>query len=107
MLVPKPELALEEENRALVVQNNEKKLRKSTKATKVGTAKLMRYEDIVQAEAKADETVVKTTGRKSRKGKSFAQPPPRSLQKISYQVEFDDAERQIAASEYSEYCVTT
>jgi hypothetical protein len=32
---------LQEENRALAVQNKEKKIRKSTKATKVGTAKIM------------------------------------------------------------------
>jgi hypothetical protein len=38
---------LQEENRALVVQNREKKIRKSTKATKVGTARIMSYEDIV------------------------------------------------------------
>ena len=58
---------LQEENRALVVQNKEKKIRKPTKATKVGTAKVMSYEDIVQAQAKRNEKEVKTTSRKPRK----------------------------------------
>jgi hypothetical protein len=45
---------LQEENQVLTIQNREKKIRKSTKATKVGTAKIMSYEDIVQAKAKRD-----------------------------------------------------
>jgi hypothetical protein len=95
---------LQEENQALIIQNREKKIRKSTKATKVGTAKIMSYEDIVQAKAKRDEKVVKATSRKSRKQKGAAKPVAESHKKPSYQVELEVAERQIAGSEYSEYC---
>ncbi|GAB7336815.1 hypothetical protein MBLNU13_g11324t1 [Cladosporium sp. NU13] len=95
---------LQEENQALTIQNREKKIRKSTKATKVGTAKIMSYEDIVQAKAKRDEKVVKATSRKSRKQKGSAKPVAESVKKPPYQVELEVAERQIASSEYSEYC---
>ena len=84
--------------------NREKKIRKSTKATKVGTAKIMSYEDIVQAKAKRDEKVVKATSRKSRKQKGSAKSVAGPVRKPPYQVELEVAERQIAASEYSEYC---
>jgi hypothetical protein len=86
------------------VQNREKKIRKSTKATKVGTAKIMTYEDIVQAKAKRDEKVGKTTSRKPRKQKGSAKPVAEPVKKPSYQVELEVAERQIAVSEYSDYC---
>jgi membrane-bound lytic murein transglycosylase len=86
------------------MQNKEKKIRKSTKATKVGTAKIMSYEDIVQAKARRDEEVAKTTSRKPRKQKGAAKPLPESPKKPSYQVELEIAELQIAASEFSEYC---
>jgi hypothetical protein len=95
---------LQEENRALVVQNREKKIRKSTKATKVGTAKIMSYEDIVQAKAKRDEKAVKTSSRKPRKQKGAAKPLPEFSTKPFHQVELEIAERQIASSEFSEYC---
>jgi hypothetical protein len=43
-----------DENRLLFEQNNESKSRSSTKATIVGKAKVMTYEDIVEAQAKRD-----------------------------------------------------
>jgi hypothetical protein len=84
---------LQEENRALVVQNREKKIRKSTKATKVGAAKIMSYEEIVQVRAKRDEKAVKTTSRKPRKQKGAAKLLPECPKKPSYQVELEIAER--------------
>jgi phosphopantothenoylcysteine synthetase/decarboxylase len=95
---------LQKENQALVVQNGERKIRKSTKATKVGTAKIMSYEDIVQAKAKREAKVAKTTSRKQRKQKGPVRPVAEPVRKPSYQVELEVAERQIAVSEYSEYC---
>ena len=86
------------------MQNKEKKIRKSTKATKVGTAKIMSYKDIVQAKARRNEKAVKTTSRKPRKQKGATKPLPESLKKPSHQVELEIAERQIASSEFSEYC---
>jgi hypothetical protein len=64
----------------------------------------MSYEDIVQAKAKRDEKVVKVTSRKPRKQKGSAKPVAESHKKPSYQVELEVAERQIAGSEYLEYC---
>jgi hypothetical protein len=95
---------LQEENQALIIQNREKKIRKSTKATKVGTAKIMSYEDIVQAKAKRDEKLDKTTSQKAQKQKDSAKPVAEPVKKPPYQVELEVAERQIAASEYSDYC---
>lgn len=95
---------LQEGNRALVLQNREKKIRKSTKATRVGMAKITSYEDIMQAKPKRDEKVVESPRRKLRKQKGCAKPVAESSKKPSYQVELEVAERQIAASEYSEYC---
>jgi hypothetical protein len=95
---------LQEKNQALIIQNREEKIRKSTKATKVGTAKIMSYEDIVQAKAKRDEKLDKTTSRKAQKQKDSAKPVAEPVKKSPYQVELEVAERQIAASEYSDYC---
>ena len=41
-----------DENRLLFQQNNEAKCRQSTKSTVVGKAKVISYEDIVEAQAK-------------------------------------------------------
>ena len=42
------------ENRLLFEQNNESNCRQSTRSTVVGKAKVMSYEDIVEAQAKRD-----------------------------------------------------
>jgi hypothetical protein len=47
---------------------------------------------------------VKTTSWKPRKQKGAAKLLPECPKKPSYQVELEIAERQIAASEFSEYC---
>ena len=45
---------LVEENRILFDQNNEKMSRSSTKSTVVGTARIMSYDDIVEAQRKRE-----------------------------------------------------
>ena len=50
--------ALFDENRLLFEQNNEKTTRDSVKATVVGKAKIMCFEDIVEAQKKRDKKEV-------------------------------------------------
>jgi hypothetical protein len=46
-----------DDNRLLFAQNNEKVSRKSARSTVVGTAKVMSYEDIVEAQINRDAKV--------------------------------------------------
>ena len=67
---------LVDENKLLLKQNNEAKVRRSTKSTVVGKAKVMRYEDIEVAQAKRaekEEAKAKGKGRRGRKRKSTGQ----------------------------------
>ena len=67
---------LVDENKLLFKQNNEAKVRRSTKSTVVGKAKVMRYEDIEVARAKRaekEEAKAKGKGRRGRKRKSTGQ----------------------------------
>ena len=65
---------LADENRLLFKQNNEAKVRRSTKSTVVGKAKVMSYEDIEDARAKraAKEEATAGKGKRGRKRKSPA-----------------------------------
>jgi hypothetical protein len=66
-----------DENRLLFQQNDESKVRASTKATIVGKAKVMSYEDIVAAQAKRTAKRAGTSGGapRGRKRKSVAAAP--------------------------------
>lgn len=71
------ECALLDENRLLFQQNNEAKCRRSTKSTVVGKARVMSYEDIVEAKVKrsakeAEKEAAAATGKRGRKRKSPA-----------------------------------
>jgi len=55
---PDPAIFLDE-NAILFEQNNKKATRRSTKATVVGTAKVLSYEDIVEARRKRDTKIRK------------------------------------------------
>jgi hypothetical protein len=52
--IPSSRILLLDENLLLFEQNNEKNTRTSIKATVVGTAKVLSYEDIVEAQQKRD-----------------------------------------------------
>ena len=72
-------------------QNNESKSRKSTRSTVVGKAKVMNYEDIVEAQAKRDAkeaAVVK--GKRGRKRKATA--PEQTQAKRTRKNEMEVAE---------------
>lgn len=58
---------LSEENRMLCDQNNEKVSRTSIKHTVVGTAKIMNYDDILEAQRKRETKEAAATNR-SRRG---------------------------------------
>jgi hypothetical protein len=64
-----------DDNRLLFAQNNEKVSRKSARSTVVGTAKVMSYEDIVEAQTNRD---AKAAGRISKRKKSA---PVRGLER--------------------------
>ncbi|KAJ8096508.1 hypothetical protein POJ06DRAFT_287402 [Lipomyces tetrasporus] len=67
-----------DENRLLFQQNNESKCRKSTKLTILGKAKVMSYEDIVEAQAKraAKEAAKDAAAVKGKRGRKRESPAP-------------------------------
>ncbi|OGE47263.1 hypothetical protein PENARI_c052G08478 [Penicillium arizonense] len=86
-----------EENRILFEQNNEKTCRKSSGAAVIGHAKVMSYEDIVEAQQKRDMTVAKEDSMRKRKSKGRDKPPSKSEEKRK-------AEQEIQAWNMSGYC---
>lgn len=77
---------LADENRLLMAQNSEKKVRKSVKATVVGRAKVMKYEDIVQARERRCQgldSVVNKAPRKRKHGSSAREPVKKCAKKSS------------------------
>jgi hypothetical protein len=92
-----------DENRLLFQQNNERDCRQSTRSTVVGKAKVMSYEDIVEAQARRDAkeaAVVK--GKRGRKRKASA---PEVVQaKRVRKSELEVAEEEIKALEFGNQC---
>ncbi|KAJ5366098.1 hypothetical protein N7541_000039 [Penicillium brevicompactum] len=86
-----------EENRILFEQNNEKTCRQSSGLTVVGHAKVMSYEDIVEAQKKRDITVTEQATRKKR-SKAGDKLLSRSEEKRK-------AEQEIQAWDMSDYCL--
>jgi hypothetical protein len=67
---------LRDDKQMLTRMNNEAKFRRSTKALKLGDAKVMSFEDIVVARAaRAAKDVIKDKGKRGRKRKSVAIEP--------------------------------
>jgi hypothetical protein len=84
-------------------QNNESKSRKSTRSTVVCKAKVISYEDIVEAQAKRDAkeaAVVK--GKRGRKRKATA--PEQTQAKRTRKNEMEVAEGIIEAEGMGSYC---
>ncbi|KAJ5904761.1 uncharacterized protein N7473_001677 [Penicillium subrubescens] len=86
-----------EENRILFEQNNEKSCRQSTGQTVVGHAKVMSYEDIVEAQKKRDMTVAKKGPTRKKRSKAG----DKLLTKME---EKRKAEQEIQAWNISDYC---
>jgi hypothetical protein len=98
---------LHDENRLLFKQNNEAKCRQSTRSTVVGTAKVMSYEDIVEAQGKravkeAAKEAAGATGKRGRKRKSPA--PVAAKAKKARRSEVEVAEDEIEAGGMGNYC---
>ena len=94
-----------DENMLLFEQNNEKTTRTSIKATVVGTAKVLSYEDIVEAQQKRDmkdaETVIVRGRRISKRNGSV---PSKIIGKRTRSHEREEAMDEIRASGMEEYC---
>jgi hypothetical protein len=91
-----------DENSLLFDQNCERNTRKSIKATVVGSAKVMSYEDIVEAQKQRDlkEAAAEVTqGRRSKRN-----PAAQVLGKRSRGQELEEAEHEIRALGLEEYC---
>jgi hypothetical protein len=97
------ERALLDENRLLFEQNNESNCRQSTRSTVVGKAKVMSYEDIVEAQTKRDaKEAVPVTGKGGRKRKSSA--PVVAEAKRTRKSEEEVARSEIEALGPENYC---
>jgi hypothetical protein len=91
-----------DENLLLFEQNNEKATRKSIKATVVGSARVMSYEDIVEVQKQRDikDAAAKVTrGRRSKRN-----PSAQVLGKRSRSQEFEEAKHEIKALRMEGYC---
>ena len=88
---------LADENRLLFKQNNEVKVRRSTKSTVVGKAKVMSYEDIEDARAKRAAKEEANTGQGKRGRKRKSPVPEAGKAKKARRSEVEVAEDKIAA----------
>lgn len=86
-----------EENRILFEQNNEKTCRQSSGPTVVGHAKVMSYDDIVEAQKKRDMTVAKQDPTRKKRSKAGDKLLSKSEEKHM-------AEQEIQAWIMSDYC---
>ena len=92
-----------DENRLLFQQNNESNHRQSTTSTVVGKAKVMSYEDVVEAQAKRDaKEAVVVKGKRGRKRKASA--PEVAQAKRVRKSELEVAEKEIEALEFGNHC---
>jgi len=92
-----------DENRLLVDQNNESNCRRSTRSTVVGKAKVMSYEDIVEAQIKRDaKEAAAVKAKRGPKRKSFA--PVVVQAKRARKSEVEVAEDEIEALGLGNYC---
>jgi hypothetical protein len=86
----------------LFEQNNEKAMRKSIRATVVGSARVMSYEDIVEAQKQRDIKEAAAEVTQSRRSKQ--NPPAKVLGKRSRGQELEEAEHEIRGMGMEEYC---
>jgi hypothetical protein len=94
-----------DENLLLFHQNNEKNTRTSIKATVVGTAKVLSYKDIVEAQQKRDvkdAEAVAARGRRTSKRGTLV--PSQVIGKRSRSHERQEAIDEIRASGMEKYC---
>jgi hypothetical protein len=92
-----------DENLLLFEQNNEKTARTSVKATVVGTAKVMSYEDIIEAQQKRDMKDAETVAVRGRRTVHNG-APSKIIGKRTRSREREVAIDEIRASGMEEYC---
>jgi hypothetical protein len=90
-----------DENKLLFEQNNEKTTRSSIRSTVTGTAKIMIYDDIVEAQLKR---AVKALPTSAKKGDRRRQKPATGEQKRSRVEELEHNRREIKALGLEGYC---
>ena len=94
-----------DDNQLLFEQNCERNKRKSTKSTIVGTARVMGYDDLLEAELQRDKVVAEGNAKRGRKkSKPNQQTPAQVLGKRSRSVELKEATNDILALGLQEYC---
>jgi DDE superfamily endonuclease len=94
-----------DENELLFEQNNEAERRKSVKSKVIGTAKVLSYEDLVQAEL--DRDMKEAAGRGSggkRKSKCATENIPEMRGKRSRSVELEEEANKIRQLEFGNLC---
>jgi hypothetical protein len=91
-----------DENMLLFEQNNEKATRKSIRATVVGSARVMSYEDIVEVQKQCD--IKEAAAEVARGQRSKRNPAAQVLGKRSRGQELEEAEHEIGALGMEEYC---
>jgi hypothetical protein len=94
-----------DENLLLFEQNNERNTRKSMKATAVGSAKVLSYEDIVEAQKQRDMKEASAGAVPGRgRGRPKRRSPTQVLGKRSRSKEVELAEHEIKSLGLEEYC---
>ena len=93
-----------DENLLLFEQNNERNTRKSIKATAVGKAKVLSYEDIVEAQRQRDLKEANADAVRGRgRGRPKRKLPTQVLGKRSRSQELEVAEQEIRSLGMEEY----
>jgi hypothetical protein len=90
-----------DENLLLFEQNNERRTRASTEATVVWTARILSYEDIIEAQKKRDMKEAKIEAGRNRQSKC---DQPIQAGKKSQAEELKEAEDEIMDLGLQEYC---
>jgi len=94
-----------DKNLLLFEQNNEKNTRTSIKATVVGTAKVLSYEDIIEAQQKRDMKEAEAAAARGRQTSNRnRKAPSQVLGKRSRSNEREEAIAEIRASGMEKYC---
>lgn len=89
---------LREENETLIKQNNEKKTRKHVKERKIGDAKIMTFEDIVEARGIWERAEAERERKEAEKERKRAEKARRAIaqERIKAEKEIKKAEKQRA-----------
>jgi len=95
-----------DKNLLLFQQNNERAVRVSTKATMVGNARVMKYEDIIKEQEARDKKELKLNGPRDRPRLNREQPtlPKSELKRKPKISEREEAIREIEVAGLKDFC---